>query len=245
MSEIYNFANHEHSEAVEEAYKILRANIQFSETDKKIKTLTITSYSPGEGKSTTSINLSISMTKTGLNVLYVDADMRKPMPYKNLNSKNIYGLSNYLLGQISLHEITNKTNINGFSFINCGTKPSNPSELLYSEAFSNFLNEIKDQYDMIIIDTPPLGSVIDGVIIASQTDKTIIVIEVNQVKSKNLLAMKKQLLAANVNILGVVLNKIKKSDYLGYYGSYDYYGSQKKYRKKWFHGELKKRLKHD
>ncbi len=245
MSEIYNIMNNDLSEAVEEAYKILRANIQFSETEKKIKTLALTSYSPGEGKSTTSLNLSISMTKIGMNVLYVDADMRKPMPFKYLASKNIYGLSNYLLGQANLQEITNQTNIAGFNFINCGIKPTNPSELLSSDQFSQFLHEVEPLYDIIIIDTPPLGSVIDGVIIASQTDQTIIVIEANAVKSKNLLAMKKQLIAANVNILGVVLNKVKKSDYLGYYGSYDYYGSKKKYRKKWFYGVGKKRSKHD
>lgn len=233
MEELYDL-KYDLPETIEEAYKVLRANIQFCEVNRKINTLAITSYGPGEGKTTTSINLSISMAKMGINVLYVDADIRKPMPFKTLVSNNLKGLSNLLMGQVELGEVITKSNIEGFSFITCGVKPENPGELIASEAFGNFVNEVKNLYDMIIIDTPPLGSVIDCAIIAAKTDGAIIVIETNAVKYRNAIMIKEQLKKANVNIYGAVLNKIDKTDYKNYYGGYDYYGSKKKYAKKWF-----------
>ena len=233
MPEISYVVKYDLNQTAEEAYKVLRANIQFCESSKKIKTIAITSYSPGEGKSTTSINLGISMAKAGMRVLYVDADIRKPMPFKYFMSSNLKGLTNYILGQSKLEEVINVTDIDGFHFITCGIKTNTPGELVTSNKFSNFIQEIRELYDIVIIDTPPLGSVIDAAVIAAQVDGTIIVIEANAVKCQNAIRMKEQLLRANANILGAVLNKINKSEYKNYYGSYDYYNSQKKYIKKW------------
>jgi len=246
LAEINYVVKYDINETAEEAYKVLRANIQFYDTNKKIRTLALTSYGPGEGKSTTSINLAISMAKIGVKVLYIDADIRKPMPFKYFMSSNLKGLTNYLLGQVKLEEVINQTDIAGFSFITCGIKINNPGELILSERFSKFLLEVESLYDLVIVDTPPLGSVIDAAIIASQVDGTIIVIEANTVKCKNALRVKEQLQKANANIIGVVLNKISKSEYKSYYGSYDYYNSQKKYIKNWSNSinDLKKG-KHD
>jgi len=217
------------NEAIEEAYKVLRTNIQFCQFDKKIKTITVTSYSPGEGKTTTSLNLAISMAKSGMNVLLIDADLRKPMALKVLGRNDFKGLSNYILGRTELDEIINQTNIEGFQFITCGIKPINPTELLGSVRFRELLTKVKSQYDMVIIDTPPLGSVIDCAIIAAQTDGTIIVIEQNAVRLDNAIQVREQLKKVNARILGVVLNKVSKSDYRNYFSGYDYYGSKKKY----------------
>ena len=233
MAEISYVVKYDLNETAQEAYKVLRANIQFCEVNKKIRTLALTSYGPGEGKSTTSINLGISMAKAGMKVLYVDADIRKPMPFKYFMSSNLKGLTNYILGQVKLEEVINKTDIAGFSFITCGIKTNNPGELVSSDRFRKFLHEVEELYDVVIIDTPPLGSVIDAAVIAAKVDGTIIVIESNAVKCTNALRMKEQLLKANANIIGTVLNKINKSEYKSYYGSYDYYNSQKKYIKKW------------
>ena len=241
MPEISYVVKYDLNQTVEEAYKVLRANIQFCESSKKIRTIAITSYGPGEGKSTTSINLGISMAKAGIKVLYVDADIRKPMPFKYFMSSNLKGLTNYILGQAKLEEIINKADIEGFDFITCGIKTNNPGELITSSRFSSFIREVRELYDIVIIDTPPLGSVIDAAVIAAQVDGTIIVIEANAVKCQNALRMKEQLVRANANILGAVLNKINKSEYKNYYGSYDYYNSHRKYVKKW--SELIKDLK--
>ena len=232
---------YELSDTIEEAYKALRANILFCKSNKKVKTIAVTSYTPGEGKTTTSINLAISMEKSGMKVLYVDADLRKPMPYKTLINTSFKGLSNYLMGKAEIDEIINSTNIDGFYFISCGIKPPNPGELICTEQFSEFLNKVQDDYDIVIIDTPPLGSVIDSAVFAAKTDGTTIVIKPNTVKRKNVLMMKEQLEKANANIIGIVLNKVDIVDYKNYYCGYDYYGSKKKYKKKSLKGQAAKK----
>ncbi|MDF2591358.1 MAG: hypothetical protein K0S75_824 [Clostridia bacterium] len=217
----------------EEAYKVLRTNLNFYGLNHALKTITVTSYRPNEGKTTTCINLSISIAESGRKALYVDADLRKPMLMKDLGSNDFEGLSNYLSGHTDIEEIIHSTDIDGFFYIPCGVKPFNPTELLNSERFDDFLIFVQQHFDMIIIDTPPLGSVIDSSIIAAKTDGTLIVIKPNTVKYKNALMLKEQLEKSNARILGVVLNGVKNRDYKGYYNSYDYYGSKRKYAKGW------------
>lgn len=241
MEETSYVLNHEISTTAEEAFKVLRANIHFCEVNKKLKSIALTSYGQGEGKSTISLHLAISMAKANMNVLYVDADMRKPLSFKQIVSSNLKGLTNYLSGQASLDEIINKTNIDGLSCITCGSKSSNPGELILGPVFTKFMEEVTQLYDIVIVDTPPLGSVIDGAIIAAHTDGTIYVIEANKVKCKNALMAKEQLKKANVNILGVVLNKVQKTDYKSYYGNYDYYGTKKPAPKNQLIKSLRKR----
>lgn len=217
----------------EEAYSALRTNLKFYGLDKAIKTIAVTSYSPNEGKTTTCINLSISMVKSDMKVLYVDADLRKPMLMKNLGSNDFEGLSNYLSGHTDIKEIIHSTDIHGFYYVPCGAKPFNPVELLNTERFDDFLKVVQQHFDMIVIDTPPLGSVIDCSIIAAKTDGILIVIKPNTVKYKNALMLKEQLEKSNARILGVVLNGVNKRVYKDYYSNYDYYGSKKKYAKVW------------
>ncbi|HYE11166.1 MAG TPA: CpsD/CapB family tyrosine-protein kinase [Patescibacteria group bacterium] len=217
----------------EEAYKVLRTNLNFYGLNHALKTIAVTSYRPNEGKTTTCINLSISIAESGMKALYVDADLRKPMLMKDLGSNDFEGLSNYLSGHTGIEEIIHSTDIDGFFYIPCGVKPFNPTELLNSERFDDFLIFVQQHFDMIIIDTPPLGSVIDSSIIAAKTDGTLIVIKPNTVKYKNALMLKEQLEKSNARILGVVLNGVKNRDYKGYYNSYDYYGSKRKYAKGW------------
>lgn len=219
---------------VEEAYKVLRTNIQFCGFDTNIKTLAVTSCNPGEGKTTTAINLAISMAKSGLKILLVDADLRKPMLAKHLGSLNSVGLTNVISGFAHLEDAVNATNIEGFYFISCGPKPPNPAEMIASTRFSDFLKSVKEQFDMVIIDTPPLGSVIDCAVVAAQTDGAIIVIKANSVEHWNARRVVEQLEKANAKILGVVLNRVSRNDYRSYYHNYDYYGSVKKEEKPWY-----------
>jgi protein-tyrosine kinase len=218
----------------EEAYRSLRTNLNFYGLTKAIRTIAITSYSPNEGKTTTCINLSISMAESGMRVLYVDADLRKPMLMKCLGSTDFEGLSNYLSGYTDIKDIIHRTDIDGFFYIPCGAKPLNPVELLNTERFDDFLKAVQQYFDMIVIDTPPLGSVIDCSIIAAKTDGVLIVIKPNTVKYKNAIMLKEQLEKSNARILGVVLNGMNKRAYRDYYNSYDYYGSKRKYAKVWF-----------
>lgn len=218
----------------EEAYKVLRANLSFYCLDKAIKLITVTSYSPGEGKTTTSINLSISMAKSGMKILYVDADLRKPMLMKSLGNKEFVGLSNYLSGYADINEIIHRSVVNGFFYVSCGVKPFDPAALLNTDRFDAFLEAIRQDFDMVIIDTPPIGCVIDSSIIAAKTDGVLLVIKPNTVKCKNSMMIKEQLEKSNAKILGVVLNEVTQRDYKDYYSSYDYYGRKRKYAKRWF-----------
>lgn len=234
MPDICNITFAKLNNPAEEAYKILRTNLDFYGMIKTLKTVTITSYSPNEGKTTTCINLSISMAELGRKVLYVDADLRKPMLMKNLGSNDLKGLSSYLSGHSDLKEIIHGTDINGFFYIPCGVKPFDATALLNMKRFDTLLNDVKNQFDLIIIDTPPMGSVIDCAIIAAKTEGTLIVIKPGTVKFKNGLMVKEQLEKANARILGVVLNKVDWITYKENYGSYDYYGGRRKYAKGWF-----------
>jgi protein-tyrosine kinase len=212
----------------EEAYKTLRTNIRFCGVVNKIKTITITSCAPDEGKTTTSINLAISMANAGLKTLLVDTDLRLPAIERTLGFNNKIGITNYITREIDLEDVIYKTNIENFYIIPCGAVPPNPTELLSTEKFSEFIEIVSSQYlrvvkgqlDMIIFDAPPLGSVIDAAILSAQTDGVLLVIRPKTVNYKLASQVKDQLEKANAHILGVVLNKITKKD-LAY--GYKYY----------------------
>ena len=216
---------------VKESYETLKANIQLYDFGTKIKSLTVTSYRAREGKTTTACNLAIVMAMSGLKVLLVDADLHKPELMKDLKGKNFLGLSNILLGYSTLSEAVNSTSVEGFHYISCGIMPLNPAGLLGSSRFKDFLSEACERYDIVIFDTPPLGSVTDSRIVASQTDGAIFVIQPGKTSYKNLKMIKNQLQKSKINLLGAVLNKIPADDYRDYQMEYDYFGSKKKYSK--------------
>ena len=211
------------SEPMEEALRTLRTNIQFCNTDKVLKTICLTSCIPNEGKSMTAINLAISMASAGKKVIHIDADMRKPKQYKEINAKFNSGLSNFLSGMAELDDVISETYIENFQLILCGLKPPNPAELLGTARFTELIKKLKEKYDYVLIDTPPLGSMIDAAIIAAEADGTIMLIEYNTIDYNKALKVKEQLEKANARILGVVLNKIPKKEYRDYYYDYNYH----------------------
>jgi len=173
------------------------------------------------------------MARDGKKVLHIDADMRKPRTYKDVISKLNVGLSNYLSGMVELEEAISSTNIENLNVMVCGPKPPNPAELLGTERFRLMLADLKDRYDYVIVDTPPLGSMIDAAIIASLTDGTILLIEYNTVDYKKASMVKEQLEKANARILGVVINKIPRREFKSYYYyDYDYYYGKKSKRRR-------------
>lgn len=212
-----------YSPNVEEAYRTLKSNIQFCCFDKQIKTLTVTSCCPSEGKTTTAINLAVFNAKAGSNVLLVDCDLRKPVIARRFGIRNPLGLTNFITGHATLDKVVNETSIPNLSIISCGPIPPNPAELLSSRMFSSFLKNMGEFYDIIITDTPPLGGIIDAAIIASKTDGTVLVVSSGNVEYKLAKQVISQLEHANANILGVVLNKVERKNYGRYYQYYSYY----------------------
>lgn len=211
-----------------EAYKTLRTNISFVGED--VKVISITSCMPNEGKSSVTMNLGLALAESGKKVLIIDADMRKSIltgRYKIQHAE--LGLSHYLSGQCSAEEVKSKTNYENLHMIVSGPVPPNPSELLSHHRLEKLLDEMKESYDYIIIDSPPLGSVADALIAGRLSDGILLVIESEAVSYKYAQKIKKQLEMAECKILGVVLNKVnlKKREYYGrYYGKYygKYYG---------------------
>lgn len=207
-----------------EAYKTLRTNIEFAGEDTKV--ITVTSCMPNEGKSSVTMNLALSLAEAGKSVLMIDADMRKSVMagrYKIKNAKK--GLSHYLSGQCNMDEMLSVTNIDKFHMVVAGSVPPNPSELLTGKRFEEFLKKMKTVYEYIIIDCPPLGSVVDGLIVGKLSDGVIMVIESEGVSYKFAQRVKKQLEMADCKILGAVLNKVNlksNSYYKKYYGKHYY-----------------------
>lgn len=205
-----------------EAYKTLRTNLEFSGSDKK--SIVLTSSTPNEGKSTVSLGLAISLAEGGRRVLLVDADLRKSVLMGRHRVMNeVKGLSHYLSGQASLSEVVCATQQEGMYMIFAGVVPPNPSELLGSARFLDLIEKAEKEYDYVIIDAPPLGSVIDAAVISKACDASVLVVAANTVSYKFVRTVKSQMEKTDCPILGVVLNKVnmKQNKYYGkYYGNY-------------------------
>lgn len=208
-----------------EAYKTLRTNIEFSGSDKRV--IVFTSCTPNEGKSTVSLSLAASLAEGEKRVLFIDADLRKSvMMGRHKITGELNGLSHFLSGQAELKDVICKTQNQGLSVILAGVVPPNPAELLGNHRFEAMLDGARKAYDYVIIDAPPLGSVIDAAIIAKSCDASVLVMAASTISYKFARTVKEQLEKAGCPILGVVLNKVdmKQNKYYGkYYGSY--YGS--------------------
>lgn len=205
-----------------EAYKSLRTNLMFCGDD--IKTVLITSTAENEGKSTVSVELAKSIADLGKKTLLIDADMRKSVMLKrSARSEDIFGLSEYLSGQAGLDSVIHNTSDVNFDVVFAGKFPPNPVELLENGRFEQLLKDLKETYDYVIIDSPPLGAVIDAAVIASYCDGAIMVFAERKVSRKAALDVKYQLEKSGCRILGGIINEATKSNtkyYRKYYKKY-------------------------
>ena len=209
-----------------EAYRVIRTSVQFAQAGKELKTIAITSCTPNEGKSMTVANLAIVLTQAGKSVLIMDCDMRNPTVHKNFNLSNKVGLSSCISMGTAVADAVQETAIEGLDALTAGVIPPNPSELLGSERMQNILQRAKEEYDYVLIDTPPVLPVTDSLVLGSMVDGLILVIDSGEVKVEMAREVKNQLVHAGANILGVVLNKVR-SEHHGYgYGYYYYYGHE-------------------
>ena len=213
-----------------EAYKTLRTNIEFAGADKKV--IMLTSSAPNEGKSTVALSLALSIAEGGKKVLFIDADLRKSVLIgRHHIHGEIKGLSHFLSGRAELKDVIMKTQQDGLYILFAGVVPPNPAELLGTRRLEALIEGARKAYDYVIIDAPPLGSVIDGAIIARCCDASILVVAANTISRKFAKSVKDQLDKTGCPILGVVMNKVdlKQNKYYGsyyggYYGDYGNYG---------------------
>jgi capsular exopolysaccharide synthesis family protein len=206
---------------ISEQYRTVRTSIQFSSVDEDIQTIMVTSAGPGEGKSTTAANLAVTFAQQEKKVLIVDADLRKPTMHYTFNQTNTFGLTTVLAGQIPLNEAVNPTDVFNLSVLTSGPIPPNPAELMGSKSMARFLKEVKENYDIIIFDTPPILAVTDAQVLANSCDGTVMVIYSGKTEMEEATKAKELLLNTKGKLLGAVLNhkKLESSDYYYYYGT--------------------------
>ncbi|AKN31960.1 capsular biosynthesis protein [Clostridium carboxidivorans P7] len=206
---------------ISESYRTLRTNIQFSSFDSKVKTIVVTSSGPREGKSTICANLAVVIAENGYKTILIDCDQRMAKLHKIFNTSNEKGLSDFLIDNIQFSEAVQNTEIPNLDIITSGTKPPNPSELVASEKMKKFIEDLKETYDYIIIDTPPVIIVTDAQLISTYVDGCILVVASSQVEKATAIKAKELLQKVNARILGVVLNKmdVKQKSYSRYYYS--------------------------
>lgn len=209
----------------EEALKTLRTNIQFAGAD--IKTILVTSCFPNEGKSDVVFQLAKEMGMAGKKTVLLDADIRKSvLVQRYLVDSDVKGLSQYLSGQAPVRDILYGTNYENMDVIFAGPMAPNPSELLNGKVFAKLMIELKQRYDYVLIDTPPMASVVDAAIVGKVCDGAILVIESGFVGYRAAQKAIKQLEKSGTHMLGAVLNKVdtKKEKYYSYYSYGRKYG---------------------
>lgn len=207
MVTYYNPKSH-----IAESYRTLRTNIQFSSIDQSIQCILITSAQPEDGKSTTAANLAIAYAQENKNVLLIDADLRKPTLHKIFGVSNMEGLTHLLINNLKGNsEGLTQTSIPNLTLLPSGPVPPNPAELLSSNKMSTLINEMRQNFDIIIVDSPPILAVTDSQVLASKVDGVVLVLNHGKVKKDRAQKAISQLEYVKAKILGVVLNNKAQS----------------------------------
>ncbi|MDA7680183.1 polysaccharide biosynthesis tyrosine autokinase [bacterium] len=207
-----------------EGFRTIRAAISLAHPEESLRCTAVTSTIPSEGKSLVSCNLAIVTAQTGLRTLLIDADLRRPSIHKAFQLQSPVGLTQYLLGKVSsLDEVTHTTEVPNLDLMCSGTVPSNPSELVGSDKMKKFVKEVREKYDRVILDCPPVSAVSDPLVIASLCDGTVFVSKFNKIRRDHARRSVQRIQDAGVNIIGAVINDIDFEGKDSYYYSYYYY----------------------
>lgn len=217
---------------IRESYKMARTNIIFSVSgsgNTGCKMIAVTSAAPGEGKTTSTINIAIAFAQTGSRVLAIDCDLRKPRIHRYLGVKRNVGLTSVISGQATLKEAINKDVRQGLDILTSGELPPNPAELLSSERMKEVIEELSKDYDYIFFDTPPVTVVTDAAALSPFVDGVMIVVRQNHTDHDSLSSAINLLNIANAKLIGFFVNDVnKKGKYGGHYRKYGYsYGEYK------------------
>ncbi|MDD5530590.1 MAG: polysaccharide biosynthesis tyrosine autokinase [bacterium] len=206
-----------------EAYNKLRVNLKFSKAGTKLRSVVISSCNAGEGKSTISSNIGIIYAKMDVKAIIIEADLRKPSLHKIFKIHSKIGLSNYLVGEVEEKEIIQSTHEENLSIIPAGHIPPNPGELIDSERMRTLVAGLKERYDIVIIDSPPLVSCADGFLLGTIADGVIVVIELGKTQRAALSQMVSSFRSTGASFLGVIPNRVRQSVYYRYPYYYKYY----------------------
>jgi receptor protein-tyrosine kinase len=193
-----------------EAYRALRTNLFYALVDEPPKVILLTSPGPGEGKTTTCANLGVVMAQAGKSTLVVDCDLRKPKIHRTFRLRNFRGVVDVLVGQSSMLEVCQEP-FPGLKVLTAGPVPPNPAELLGSRRFADFLNRVREDFDYVLVDAPPVGAVSDPIILATQVDGVLLVVDAHKTRKGALRQGVRSLEAVDATVLGTVMNGVTPS----------------------------------
>ncbi len=216
-----------------ESYRVIRTNVMASAASANARVLLVTSIHPGEGKSTTAMNLAAAIAQTGASVILVDSDLRRPTVHSNLSLPRVPGLRDLLANRVPLSEVVRPGPIPGLSALTAGATPHNPAELMGCEEMRALLRSLAEAYTWVIVDAPPVGGMADALIIGGLVDGIVLVVEGDRTTKAVAADGTAQLASVGGRVLGAILNRVdvkKNSYYLsryatGYYGGYGSYGA--------------------
>jgi capsular exopolysaccharide synthesis family protein len=207
--------------SVIESYRMLRTSILLSTAGAPPKTILITSSQPGEGKTTTAVNTAILLSQLGASVLLIDADLRRPAVHTALKIPHGRGISNYLSSHTPLDDLIVKLPISSLSVLPCGPIPPNPAELISSDRMKELLRALSRRFDHILIDSPPMVSVTDPIILSTMVDGLILVVQAGRSTRELARRSRRELARVGARVFGVVLNNVNVRR--EGYDDYDYY----------------------
>lgn len=202
-----------------EAFRTLRTNIQFSSLDTELKSIVVTSSGSGEGKSTVMANLAITMAESGKRVILVDCDLRKPSIHKKMGVTNSVGLTNILVQNIKKEECMAQSTVKNLFILTSGPIPPNPAELLGTKKMRDFIEDLKREFDMVLIDAPPVLAVTDAQILSTIADGVIFVASYGEAQKNAMVDAKELIDKVGGKVIGIVFNKVPEA-VSGYYGKY-------------------------
>jgi len=220
---------------VSEAYRTLRTNLHFSESNETLQTYLVTSAGPGDGKSTTIANLAIVTSLQGTRTLLVDSDLRRPVLHKFFGLEKHRGLTNVLIGKSTLDDAIQRTDVKNLDVLTSGILPPNPAELLGSKRMQELVAEMKSRYDLVLFDAPPLIPVTDAAVLSQELDGVLLVAKAAQTHRPALERVVELLHNVRTRVLGILLNNVGREHT---YGSYYYY-----YYYQYYYGEKPKKRK--
>lgn len=209
--------------SISEDYRTVRTSILLSHAENHPKTIAFSSALPEEGKTVTVANMAVAFAQLNKRVLIIDSDLRKPRMHRLFKVRSVSGLSGYLSGNVSIDDVVQKTNIENISIIPSGITPPNPAELLDSEKMKELMEGLKERFDVVLMDTPPLLAVVDSMVVGSFADSVVLIVQSEKTTQKPFLRAVEQLRQSKAKIMGVIFNqaKVRKGDY--YYMDYYQY----------------------
>ncbi|GAA2493610.1 polysaccharide biosynthesis tyrosine autokinase [Terrabacter carboxydivorans] len=205
-----------------EAFRSLRTNLQFIDVSNPPKSIVVTSSLPGEGKSTTTANLAISLAETGLKVVVIEGDLRRPRLLDYLGFEGSVGLTDVLVGRVEVDDVLQPFGRTGLRLLGAGPIPPNPSELLGSANMEQLIEDLTERFDYVLIDAPPLLPVTDAAVLSTIVDGALVVVGAGVVQREHVRRAIDSLDAVNGSVLGLILNRVKAKEGGAGYGTYEY-----------------------